>query len=93
MRRCPRLSGFTISMVSNIFPKLAKLKELSIPDYIAKSDPKVAAEIWEDFNYRPIPIRLDYTSRHSNYCLLRDCDLDLIKLYGSDYFFAIRPPL
>jgi len=78
-------------MVSNIFPKLAKLKELSIPDYIAKSDPKVAAEIWEEFNNRPAPIRLEYTSHNpSRYCLLRDCDLDLIKLHGLG-FYALLP--
>jgi len=50
-----------MSTLSNIVPQLSKLKELFLPEKVAKSDPKLAAEIWEDLNYQPSPVLLRFS--------------------------------
>lgn len=64
-----------MSFVPSIVSQLSKLKELSLPEKITKSDTKSAVEIWEDLNYRSAPVRLSFTEGHSKRCaLLRDED-------------------
>lgn len=53
-------AGLTMSTLSSIVPQLIKLKELSLPEKIAKSDPKLAADIWEDLSYRTSPVLLRF---------------------------------
>jgi len=57
-------------MVSSIVPQLSSLKELSLPEKIAKNDPELAAKIWEDFNYRSTPVRFSFTKGRGKRCSL-----------------------
>jgi len=49
-------------MLSNFIPLLVKLKELHLPETVAQSDPKLAAQIWEDLTYRPSPVHLYFSN-------------------------------
>jgi len=60
-----RSAGLTMSMVANIVPQLRQVKELSLPKKITKSDPKLAARIWEDISYRTAAVRLSFTKGRS----------------------------
>lgn len=51
-------------MLSNFVRQLPKLKELSLPENVAKTDPKLAAKIWEDLSYQPSPVHLYFTNEH-----------------------------
>lgn len=73
IRRC---AEWTISTVSIIALQLGKLKKLALPEKIAKSDPKLVAEIWEDLVNRRPQVLLDWKSYlHDEPCLfLADAD-------------------
>ena len=47
-----------MSTVAEMIPQLYKLKEVFLPEIVAKTDPKMAATLWEDLKYRPSPVHL-----------------------------------
>lgn len=59
LRQC---DGLNVSMLSNFIPHFVKLKELHLPETVAQSDPKLAAQIWEDLTYRPSPVHLYFSN-------------------------------
>lgn len=59
-----------MAMVNSIVPQLTRLKDLTLPETIIKSDQKLAVEVWEDLNYRSVPVRLSFTKEPGNDCCL-----------------------